>query len=409
MTIDILEAPASPVTKPSPPAPTERVGSIDAYRGLVMLLMMGEILEFSKVSEALPGNGFWAFMAHHQSHVPWVGCSLHDLIQPSFSFLVGVALPFSLSKRSAEGQSSTRKTLHAFWRAFILVILGVFLRSLYSQHTNWTFEDTLSQIGLGYGFLYLLSLCSVRTQWIAFGTILFAYWLAFALYPLPGPNFDWTSAGVAADAPGRLSGFAAHWNKNTNLAWAIDKWFLNLFPREAPFTHNVGGYSTASFIPTLATMIFGLLAGGVLRRNQSPIAKIRWLVVAGAIGLAAGWTLGAIGVCPVVKRIWTPSWVLFCGGWSCIFLAAFYLVMDVWKKRAWAFWLVIVGMNSIAAYLIAHLFRSFIAHALPRHLGPEIFLLAGPAYQPLLLGAAVLFVEWLIVLWMYKRKLFLRI
>ncbi|PYJ02880.1 MAG: DUF5009 domain-containing protein, partial [Verrucomicrobia bacterium] len=128
-------------------------------------------------------------LAHHQSHAAWIGCSLHDLIQPSFSFLVGVALPFSLARRTAEGQSPWRRTLHAFWRALMLVLLGVFLRSVGSAHTRWTFEDTLSQIGLGYGFLYLLGLRSMRVQWTAVGVILIGYWLLFALYPLPGLDF----------------------------------------------------------------------------------------------------------------------------------------------------------------------------------------------------------------------------
>ncbi len=97
----------------------------------------------------LPGNRFWELLCHHQSHVEWVGCSLHDLIQPSFSFLVGVALPFSLAGRLARGQSKIKMTAHALWRSLILVFLGVFLRSLNSSQTNFTFEDTLSQIGLG--------------------------------------------------------------------------------------------------------------------------------------------------------------------------------------------------------------------------------------------------------------------
>src|SRR6266481_2695774 len=74
-----------------------RLTSMDAYRGLVMLLIMGELLEFCRVAKALPGNRFWGFLCHHQSHALWTGCSLHDLIQPSFSFLVGVAMPFSLA------------------------------------------------------------------------------------------------------------------------------------------------------------------------------------------------------------------------------------------------------------------------------------------------------------------------
>ena len=422
-----------PPPTPTPPqaatAPATRLTSIDAYRGLVMLLMMGEVLQFRHVRDALPDSAFWKFLAHHQSHVAWIGCSLHDLIQPSFSFLVGVALPFSLARRTAEGQPPWRRTLHAFWRALVLVLLGVFLRSIGSAHTRWTFEDTLSQIGLGYGFLYLLGLRSVRVQWAALAVILVGYWLLFALYPLPGPDFDWAKAGVKPEQ--LLPGFAAHWSLNTNPAWAFDTWFLNLFPPDNWFRHNGGGYSTLSFIPTLGTMILGLIAGGVLRgphasssassssalstasseasNKNNPLAKVRWFAIAGIVGLASGWLCGVTGICPVVKKIWTPSWVLFSGGWCFLFLGAFYLLTDVWNRRAWAFPLAVVGMNSIAAYLIAHLFDGFIAKAIPRHLGRAWLEFAGPAYERLLLGLAVLLVEWLLLFWLYRRKILLRI
>jgi predicted acyltransferase len=386
-----------------------RVVSVDAYRGLVMLLMMGEVLSLGRVARALPGSAFWAFLARQQSHVEWIGCTLHDMIQPSFSFLVGVALPFSLARRADEGQPQWHRTLHAFWRALALVLLGVFLRSTGSSQTNWTFEDTLTQIGLGYGFLYLLALRSRRVQWGALGVILVGYWLAFALYPLPGASFDWARAGVKPTDPEVLSGFAGHWGKNVNLAWAFDTWFLNLFPRKSPFTHNGGGYATLSFVPTLGTMILGLLAGGVLRAEKQPGWKVMWFAVAGMVFLAVGTTLGLLGVCPVVKRIWTPSWVLFSGGWCFIFLASFYAIIDVSGWRKWAFPLVVVGMNSIAAYLIAHLWEGFIHEALPRHFGTAWYTFAGDAYKPLILGAAVLGVEWVILWWMYRRKIFLRV
>ena len=324
--------------------PSQRVASVDAFRGFVMLLMMAEALKFGLVSERLPGNWFWALLAHHQEHVAWVGCSLHDLIQPSFSFLVGVALPFSLARRAAEGQSEWRRTLHAFWRALVLVLLGVFLRSTHSPQTNWTFEDTLTQIGLGYGFLYILALRSAWVQWVALAAILAGYWLTFALYPLPGPGFDWVMAGGQPNAAIQLSGFARHWNLNSNAAWAFDTWFMNLLPRAQPFTHNGGGYSTLSFIPTLGTMILGLFAGKVLRSDRAGLAKVRWLAIAGVIGVAGGWLLGAAGICPVVKRIWTPSWVIFSGGWAFLILAGFYLLLDIWPRRGWAFPLMVVGM-----------------------------------------------------------------
>src|SRR5204863_7539375 len=109
-------------------APT-RLASVDAYRGLVMFLMMAEVLNFCHVARARTGNPLWHVLCHHQTHVEWVGCSLHDLIQPSFSFLVGVALPFSIGSRMARGQSRRRLVLHAMWRSLVLILLGVFLRS----------------------------------------------------------------------------------------------------------------------------------------------------------------------------------------------------------------------------------------------------------------------------------------
>src|SRR5690348_15043967 len=131
-----LSLPLSTAVRSSP-----RLGSIDAYRGFVMFLMMAEVLRLAAVSAKLPDSGFWKFLAFHQSHVPWAGCSLHDLIQPSFSFLVGVSLPFSLASRMSKGQSRLAMIAHAVFRAAVLVLLGVFLRSMGKTQTNWTFED----------------------------------------------------------------------------------------------------------------------------------------------------------------------------------------------------------------------------------------------------------------------------
>ena len=374
-----------------------------------MFLMMGEVLRFCDVAGALPSSQFWKFLCFHQSHAEWIGCSLHDLIQPSFSFLVGVALPFSMASRLAKGQSPAAMIGHAFWRALILVLLGVLLRSTHASQTNWTFEDTLSQIGLGYGFLFLLGFRPTREVWLVLALILAGYWAAFALYPLPAPGFDYAAVGVPPNWPRLMTGFEAHWNKNSNLAWAFDTWWLNLFSRPKPFLFNGGGYATLSFIPTLGTMMLGLIAGRVLRSQRPPAAKAQWLFVAGIIGLLAGWSLGALGICPVVKRIWTPSWVLFSGGWSFLFLAGFYIVVDLWQHRRLVFPLVVVGMNSIVAYCIAHLFEAFIAKNLKTHLGQGAFAFLGAPYEPFVHGAAILFVFWLILYWMYRRKIFLRI
>ncbi len=387
-----------------------RLASVDAFRGFVMLLLLGEAWRFCAVAASRPDSAFWAFLCHHQEHVPWVGCSLHDVIQPAFSFLVGVALVFSIAGRSAAGQPRGRMLGHAFWRAFVLIALGIALRSVGRAQTHFTFEDTLTQIGLGYGFLFLLALRPRREQWTAFALVLLGYWAAFAAYPLPPAGFDYPAVGVPADWRHHLTGFAAHWNKNSNLAWAFDTWFLNLFPRERPFLYNAGAWSTLSFVPTLGTMILGLLAGAALRdAGRAPAARVRFLVTAGVLSLASGWLLDALGICPIVKRIWTSSFTLWTGGLCLLILAFAYQVIDVLGHKRWAFPLIVIGTNSIAAYCLHELSVPFVQGTLRTHLGDGVFRVLGDAYSPLLLGASGLLVFWLILFWMYRRRIFLRI
>src|SRR5256714_13753831 len=148
-----------------------------------MLLMMAEVLQLARVAAAYPTSLFWKILAFNQTHVEWFGCSLHDTIQPGFSFLVGVALPYSIASRMAKGARFAELFWHALWRSVVLVALGVFLRSMDHSITYFTFEDTLSQIGFGYPFLLLLGFYSLKTRkaksdWAALRIILFGYWLA---------------------------------------------------------------------------------------------------------------------------------------------------------------------------------------------------------------------------------------
>ena len=196
-------------------APVARNVAVDTYRGFVMFLMMAEVLQLARVAQAFPESPFWNFLGWQQTHVAWVGCSLHDTIQPGFSFLVGVALPYSIASRLAKGGTFGKLFAHALWRSLILVALGIFLRSTHSERTYFTFEDTLSQIGLGYPFLFLLGFRPPRWQWGALAAVLAGYWLAWVLYPAAAP------------------GFAAHWDRNFNLGVAFDEWFLICFRGQA--------------------------------------------------------------------------------------------------------------------------------------------------------------------------------
>jgi heparan-alpha-glucosaminide N-acetyltransferase len=406
---------ASPVTE-APVAEPRRIAegvtrlvSLDAFRGMVMALMLGERMRLPEVARAFPHSAMWALIAFNTEHVDWQGCSLHDLIQPAFSFLVGAALPFSIASRKRRGEAFGHMFGHAVRRALILIFLGIFLRSLTSPQTYFTFEDTLTQIGLGYVFLFLLGFTRARTQVVVLILILICFWAAFALYPAPGPQFEYARVGVPQNWTHNYTGFLSHWNKNSNLSWAFDVWFLNLFPREHPFVFNEGGWSTLSFIPTLGTMIMGLLAGEWLKAAGSKEQKLRGLIIAGIglvlLGLACQWT----GICPIVKRVWTSSYTLYSGGLVVLILAGFYALIE-WKGwRRWAFPLVVVGMNSIAVYVMSWTMSDFFGNALDRHVGGAIAAIAGPTLQPVLHGFAIMLIFWLILVWMYRRKIFLRI
>ena len=157
-------------------------------------------------------------------------------------------------------------------------------------------------------------------------------------------------------------------------------------------------------------MIFGLLAGGILKRDDLPASKkVGILLAASAIGFIAGLLLAGLNLCPIVKRIWTPSWALFAAGWTFLILSLFYDVIDRSGWRRWAFPLVVVGMNSIAMYVLAHLAAGFIASSLRTVFRPHVFEIFGTVYEPMVEATVVLFVLWLVLYWMYRRKIFLRI
>ena len=280
---------------------------------------------------------------------------------------------------------------------------------MHAQQTNFTFEDTLTQIGLGYFFLFLLGFSTTKIQVMTLIALLLGYSIAFALYPLPNAAFNYAEAGAQQDWTHNLTGFAAHWNKNTNMAWTFDRWFLNLFPRASPFLFNGGGYATLSFIPTLGTMILGLIAGVQLKSDYAPTETIKKFIIIGISLLLTGWLLNALNICPNVKRIWTPTWTLFSGGWCFLLLTLFYWSIDVLQTSKWYFIFLVIGANSIAAYIIAHTIDGFISSSLLIHLGKQYAEIFGLAYAPFIHGFLILLFEWLILYWMYRKRIFIKI
>jgi predicted acyltransferase len=402
-------APVAPITSVQPAAPPARLVSLDAFRGAIMLLMASAGFGLAQVAKSFPDSAVWRFIGYETEHADWNGCSLWDLIQPAFMFMVGIALPWSIANRQAKGEPFGRMFAHAVWRAVLLIVLAIIFTSAYSKQTEWMFTNVLAQIGLGYPLLFLLAFTGPRTPWVAAGAILAAYWLAFALHPLPPAGFDWASVGVPADWSHHFKGFAAHWEKNFNFAATFDQWFLNLFPRATGFVFSKGGYQTLNFIPSLATMTFGLIAGRLLRSDLALTAKLQRLVIAGLAGIALGALIDAAGLCPIVKRIWTPSWAIFSAGWVCLMLAGFVAIIEGRGWKRWAFPLVVVGLNPITLYTMFQMSSGFIRQELRIHFGQEIFASFGNLWVPALERGSVLLVMWLVVWWMYRRKIFLRL
>lgn len=397
-----------PSVATSPP----RLVSLDAFRGFIMLAMASAGFRLASIArkEGFSHDPVWQFLGYQTDHVAWRGCGFWDLIQPAFMFMVGVAMAYSYTARQARGHSYAHMLAHAVYRSIVLVLLGVFLSSNWSSQTEWVFPNVLCQIGLGYTFLFLLWNRPVRWQLAAAAMILLGDWALFYAWPAPTAD-DYAKVHLSADWP-RLTGTAAHWDKNTNVAAAFDRVVLNWFPRKEPFVYNEGGYTTLNFVPSLATMIFGLVAGGLMRNAWSPGKKIATLIVWGAASLATGYLLDAAGVCPSVKRIWTPSWALFSTGWVLWMLAGFYLLVDVAGLRRPAWPLVVVGMNSIVMYVMSQLLKPWITDTLERHFGKGLFTVYGAidaVYAPAVQMALVLLVLWLICVWLYRQKIFVRI
>jgi predicted acyltransferase len=323
-------------------------------------------------------------------------------------FMVGVAVPYSLASRRFKGEPAAMMWLHVWWRALVLVLLGVFLSSNSTPHTNWTFVNVLTQIGLGYPFLCMLAGRGLRIQFAALAVLLVGYWLLFFLWPLPPAGYNYAAeAGWSRGWEG-LPGWQAHWDKNTNPAAAFDAAVLGRFPPADGvhrFRFNEGGYATLNFIPSLATMILGLMAGEMLRGSRRTAEKFILLLGAAALCLGLGWLAGQT-VCPLVKRVWTPSWAVYSAGWTFAMLAAFYGVIDMLGWKRWSWPLVVVGMNSIAMYAMGQLLTGWIGKTWRTHLPASWF--AQP-YAPVLQASLVLATLWLVCLWMYRRGIFLRI
>ncbi len=400
-------------TPPSPDTVTtnSRLLSLDAYRGFIMICLTWGGFGMGKFSElkmqAHPDSGWWKFFHAQFDHGAWAGWGFWDLIMPAFMFMVGMAMPFSQARRQREGQTRGQIVRHTLIRSGMLILLGIFLASHSRPHDAWTLTNTLAQIGLCYPLAALFVGRGYRVQAIVAGAALIGTWLLFVLHGGssqlgPGITPEWAAVNHA--------GIGQAWWKSSNAAHAFDVWFLNLFPQNAPFVANDGGYHTLNFLPSLATMIGGIMCADWVRERDIANTRIlRLLLIAGAALVVSGELFGYSGLCPLVKRIWTPSFSLVCTGMCVLMLAAFFYIVDMRGWKRWTFPLIVAGANSIALYMMSQLLKPWVTSMWQRYLGKDVFLIAGPEWESVLRYPAIGFTFWLVAWWMYRNKLFVRI
>jgi len=360
---------------------SSRVVSIDALRGFDMFWIIG--------GGTLVGSfaGLWKHPAaeaieHQLHHVKWGGFHLEDLIYPLFIFLVGVVMPFSISRRLERGESRARVYVHVVKRTAGLILLGLIMNGLLRfDWPNMRWPGVLQRIGLCYFFAALLVIHTKwRTQAVVIVATLLLYWAVTMLVPVPG-----FGAGDLT-AEGCLSSY-------------IDQ---QLIPGQLYYGHgdNEGVIST---LPAICTALLGALAGQWLRSNRSGSRKAVGLVLAGAACVIAGYAWGLLF--PIVKILWTSSYVLFAGGLSLLLLALFYWVIDVLGFKRWAFFFIVIGMNPITIYFLQRFvdfggITEFFLDGLAGHAG---------LYAALILPFGALMVRWLLLWFLYRHKIFFKI
>jgi predicted acyltransferase len=370
-------APTAPGPAMAPrPQPIEagpRLVSLDAFRGFTMFWLMGGKAFVLAIAAALA----LPFVRYQLTHSDWEGVRYYDLIWPSFMLMVGVSIPFSWGRRSAAAPRAT--LLRDAWkRAIILFLLGSLRESLHDGVPRWIeLSSALQPIAVAYLIAWYLAGRSVKLQIGVAAGILVGYALLLAL------------VGTATIPAGT-------YEKNHNLVTAVDQWVLG--------RANKDGWGTVlSIIPPAATTIVGLIFGQLLMGAGSPGRKTMIFLLTGAGCLAAGFALSP--VVPIVMKLWTTSYALVVTGWASIFLAAFYWTIDGCGWKGWTFPLVVIGVNALAAYLLNTIIPiSRITGTFTKPLQPHL----GSSFGPVVVTGAVLLVGWLILFWLYRKKLYLR-
>jgi len=361
-----------------------RLESVDALRGFNMFWIIGGADLLGAIAQAVNVGWLNAISNNFTEHVEWEGFHFHDMIFPLFLFIMGVTTPFAFARRQEKGATRADLVRHVVQRTLVLFALGLVYGGVLKlpgfEHVR--IMGVLQRLGLASGCAALIYLfCNRRGQIFATVALLLAYWAAMCWLPVPGvPLGTFTEEG--------------------NFANYLDR--VIFFPGQIykPYGDPEGLFST---LPAIGTALLGIFAGLWLRGTKTQPEKVRGLVIAGLLGIALGYAWSPWF--PVIKKIWTSSYVLVAGGWSALLLALFYWILDVRGWRRGAYFFAVIGLNPITIYLGQKIIdfgkiANFFVGGVLQFTG---------VLTPILLAIAVLAVKWLFLRFLYKQRIYLRV
>lgn len=358
-----------------------RIASIDALRGFDMLFIIFLDHLFNSINVGA-GSPFTKAVARQFDHPEWFGSTIYDIVMPLFLFIVGAAIPFSLSKYGEKGSKSTGIYMKLIRRFIILFILGWIVQGHlldFNIETFSIFSNTLQAIAVGYLFSALFFLHFKRnTRLIIFASCLLLYVMLLTI-----PNVPGVGRGVLLPS--------------SSFAWYVDQIVFGRFQDGTQYTWFLSG------LGFVATTMSGVFAGELIK-SDLPGKKIAlYLFLIGLTGLLLGMFAGIWH--PIIKKLWTSSFVLASSGVCFMLLSLFYWIIDVKGKTRWAYPLRVIGMNAIVAYVLSHVFNF--------HLIAEQVLFGLKQYvgnfNYLVLTIGGFGILYLILWYMYKNKTFIKV
>ncbi len=345
---------------------------------MFLLVAEGALVYESLLVPELDGTWIQA-VATQFTHHPWNGLRFWDLVQPFFMFIVGVAMPFSFARRWERGDSYSATFRHAVVRSLVLLGLGVGLYVVRAGHLTLELWNVLAQLSFTYFLAFLVMRRSTRTQLLVTVGLLLLTEALYRFWPVAGYNQPFTP--------------------DHNFGSWMDMLLMGKL--------SSGHWVAVNAVPTAAHTIWGVLAGYVLRSERTSAQKIKTLLIAGLIGLVVGYGLDP--VTPIIKRICTTSFVIVTGGWCLIALALSYWMIDVKGWKRWAQFAMVFGMNPLFIYLFSELAGNGWLTHIVRPFTDGFLGWTGEVLVGFITALIVLWMDWYIVNWLFRRRIFIKI